>query len=84
MNLDLLQLQIGSKSLPEYPIRGHAACFCNSRKAFGVQANSLDVIHINGLSYRSNRISCGIDCERMLGLAFTGQNTKSALMTVKL
>jgi hypothetical protein len=79
-----LQVQIGSKLLPEYPIRSHAECFYNLRKALGIQANSLHAIDIHGQTYRSNRFICGIDCEKMLGLAFTGQNTKNALMTVKL
>jgi hypothetical protein len=26
----------------------------------------------------------GLDCENVLGLAFTGQNTKNSLMTVRL
>ena len=82
--IKFLQLQIGSKLLPEYPIRSHAECFYNLRKILGVQANSLRAIDITGDSYRSNRFICGIDCEKMLGLAFTRQNTKNALMTIKL
>ena len=70
--------------LPEYPIISHAACFYDLSKALGIQANSLHAIDIHGQSFRSNRFICGIDCERLLGLAFTGQNTKNALMTVKL
>ena len=75
---------MGSKLLPEYPIRSHAECFYSLRKTLGIQANSLHAIDITGESYRSNKFICGIDCEKMLGLAFTGQNTKNALMTIKL
>jgi hypothetical protein len=81
--MEILQSQIGSKLLPEYLIRSHAECFYNFRKALGIQANSLHAIDISGHAYRSNRFVCGIDCEKMLGLAFTGQNTKNALVTVK-
>ena len=70
--------------LPEYPIRTHAECFYDLRTALGIQANSLQAIDIHGQSYRSNRFICGIDCERLPGLAFTGRHTKNALMTVKL
>ena len=84
MSLHFLQLQIGSKLLPEYPIRSHAGCFYNLRKSLGIQDNSLHAVDISGQAYRSNTFICGIHCERMLGLAFTGQNTKNALMTVKL
>jgi hypothetical protein len=54
------------------------------RKSSGIQAHSLHAVDITGHAYRSNEFVCGIDCEKMLGLTFTGQNTKTALMTVKL
>jgi hypothetical protein len=82
--IKVLQLQMGSKLLPEYPIRSHAECFYNLRNSLGIQANSLHAVDITGQSYRSNKFVCGIDCEKMLGLAFADQNTKKALMTVKL
>jgi hypothetical protein len=79
-----MQLQIGSKVMPEYPIRSHAECFYSLSKALGIQANNLHATNINGQSSRSSKFVCGIDCEKMLGLAFTCQNTKNALMTIKL
>jgi hypothetical protein len=78
-----LQLSIGSKLYPEYPIRYHAACFYNLRKSLGVQANSLHAVDIKGNEYRNNKFVVGFDTEKMLGLAFTGVNTKNSLMTVK-
>jgi hypothetical protein len=84
MKLQFLQSQIVSKLLPEYPSKSHAECFYNFRKALGIQANSLNAIDISGQSYRSNRFACGTDCKKMLGLGFTGQNTKDALVTVKI
>jgi hypothetical protein len=78
------QVQIGSKLFPEYPIRSHAECFYSLRKALGVQANNLHSIDIDGNSYRNNKFIIGIDTERLLGLAFTGTNTRNNLMTVHL
>jgi hypothetical protein len=78
-----LQLSIGSKLYPEYPIKSHAECFYNLRKSLGVQANSLHAVDIKGNEYRTNKFVVGFDTERMLGLAFTGCNTKNSLMTVK-
>jgi hypothetical protein len=67
-----LQLQLGSKLLPDYPSKSHAECFYNLRKAFGIQANNLHAIDLNCQSYRSHKLVSGVDCENMLGLSFTG------------
>jgi hypothetical protein len=79
-----LQLQIGSFLIPQYPIRSHAECFYSLRKALGIQSNSIANIDIDGNSYRNNKFIVGIDCEKILGLAFTGMNTKNSLMTVRM
>ena len=78
-----LQSVIGSNLFPETGIRSHAECFYNLRKVLGVQANSLHSVDIKGDDYRSNKFVVGFDTEKMLGLAFTGCNTKNSLMTVK-
>jgi hypothetical protein len=78
------QVQIGSKLFPEYPIKSHAECFYSLRKALGVQANNLHSIDINGNEYRNNKFIVGIDTEKLLGLSFTGTNTRNSLMTVHL
>ncbi len=82
--IESLQLQIGAQLIPQYPIRSHAECFYSLRKSLGIQANSLHSVDINGNDYRNNKFIVGLDCEKLLGLAFTGMNTKNSLMTVKL
>ena len=82
--IESLQLQVGAFMMPQYPIRSHAECFYSLRKSLGIQANSLHSVDINGNDYRNNKFIVGIDCEKLLGLAFTGMNTKNSLMTVKL
>jgi hypothetical protein len=79
-----LQLQIGSKLFPEYPIKSHAEAFYSLRKALGVQSNALHSIDIDGTSYRNNKFIVGFDTEKLLGLSFTGMNTRNNLMTVHL
>ena len=79
-----LQVQIGSKLYPEYPMRSHSECFYSLRKALGLQANNLHSIDIDGDSYRSNKFIVGIDTEKLLGLSFTGSNTRNSVMTVHL
>ena len=78
------QLQIGSKLFPEYPIKTHAEAFYSLRKALGIQANNLHSIDIDGNDYRNNKFIIGIDTEKLLGLSFTGMNTRNNLMTVHL
>ena len=79
-----LQLQIGAKLFPEYPIKSHAEAFYSLRKALGIQANNLHSIDINGNSYRNNKFIVGFDTEKLLGLSFTGMNTRNNLMTIHL
>ena len=71
-----LQLMVGSKMYPEYPIRSHAECFYNLRKSLGVQANYLHAVDIKGHEYRNHKFVVGFDKEDMLGLPFTGCITK--------
>ena len=78
------QLQIGSKLFPEYPIKTHAEAFYSLRKALGIQANNLHSIDMDGNEYRCNKFVVGIDTEKLLGLSFTGMNTRNNLMTVHL
>ena len=78
-----LQLMIGSKMYPEYPIRSHAESFYTLRKTSGVQAGSLHAVDIKGNEYRNNNFVVGFDTEQMLGLAFTGANTNKSVMTIK-
>jgi hypothetical protein len=79
-----LQLMVGSKMYPEYPIRSHAECFYNLRKSLGIQANALHSIDIKGDEYRNHKIVVGFDTATMLGLSFSGANTKNSLMSIKL
>jgi hypothetical protein len=82
--IQLLQLFIGSKLFPEYPMKSHAECYYSLRKALGVQANNLHNVDITGLEYRNNEFIVGFDTEKLLGLSFTGYNTRNSLMTMRL
>jgi hypothetical protein len=78
------QLQIGAKLFPEYLIKCHAEAFYSLRKSLGIHANNLHSIDIDGNEYRNNKFIVGIDTEKLLGLSFTGMNTRNNLMTVHL
>ena len=44
----------------------------------------MHIIDMQGNEYRNNKFIIGLDCEQILGLAFTGMNTKTSLMMVRL
>ena len=62
--IQYLQLMIGSKMYPEYPIRSHAECFYSLRKSLGVQANSLHALDIKGNEYPNNKLVVGSNTEK--------------------
>jgi hypothetical protein len=82
--INYLALQVGATMMPQYPIRSHAECYYSLKKSLGIQSNTLYNIDIDGNEYRNNKFIVGIDCEKILGLAFTGMNTKNSLMTIKM
>ena len=82
--IESLQLQVGASMTSQYPIRIHAECYYNLRKSLANQGNTMHIIDIQGNEYRNNKFIIGLDCENLLGLAFTGMNTKNSSMTVDL
>ena len=54
------------------------------RKSIGIQANNLHSIDIEGVDYRNNKLIVGVDTEKLLGLSFTGMNTRNNLTTLHL
>ena len=82
-DIENLQFQVGAFLMPQYPIQSHAECYYSLKKSLGIAANSLHGIDIDGNEYRNDKFIVGIDCEKLLGLSFTGMNTKTSLMTVK-
>jgi hypothetical protein len=70
--------------IPQHPIRSHAECCYSLRKRLGIQSNSLQSIDIDGNDDRNNKFIVGLDCEKLLGVSFTGVNTKNSLVTIKL
>ena len=75
-----LQLMVGSKMYPNYPIISHAECVYNLSKSLGVQANSSHAVDIKGNECGDNEFVVGFDTERILGPASTGANNKTSLI----
>ena len=78
------QIQIGSKLIPEYPMRSVAECFYQLRKTLGIHTSSFYNVDIKNWEYTSCKFKIGIDTEKVLAAGFTGLNTKAGdLMTIK-
>ncbi len=75
--IESLQVQIGSTQIPQYPVQSHAECFYLLKKALGYHVSDIHSIDINGAEYRNNKFVIGIDTERLLGVPFSGTNTKT-------
>ena len=67
------QVSVGSKNMPDYPIRSHAEAFSQLRKC--MKAESFD---ITPNEYRRRKFVLGLDFEKAgAGVGFSGMNTKS-------
>ena len=79
------QVQIGSKMIPEYPVRSLAQAFYELRKALGIASSPFHSISITADQYLDTHSIMGIDTERILEAGFTGINTRAGyLMTFRI
>ena len=72
-----MQLQIGSKLFPEYPIRSHAEAYYQLRKTLGHASSSIHNFDIDSHEYRNYKLIMAVDTERVLEAGFTGMNTRA-------
>ena len=80
-----IQLQIGSKLYPEYPVRSVAEAFYQLRKCMGTETSNFHSLDIKPFDYRTHKFIAAFDTEKNLGSAFTGINLKQgSLMTLKM
>jgi hypothetical protein len=80
-----LQLQVGSKLIPEIPIRSSAEAYYHLRKALGShQPGSTYSVNIPEREYRTSKFIVAFDCERQTNTGFSGLNTRTGdLITLK-
>jgi hypothetical protein len=80
-----MQLTIGSKMYPEYPVRSLQEAFYQLRKCMGTETSNFHSLDITPQQYRSHKFIAAFDTEKNLGSAFTGINIKQgSLMTLKM
>ena len=79
-----IQAQIGSKMVPEQPVRSHAEAFYSLKKCLGVQASALHSFNITGQEFRRLKFILGLDTEKILQASFSGENTRNgSLINIK-
>ena len=64
-------IQIGSKSVPEYPVKSLAESLSQLRKTVGGS------FQMYGRWYRTSKYIIGLDLEKVSGAGFTGMSTKA-------
>ena len=78
-----VQLQIGGKKFPEYPLRSLAESYSALRKCMGIQSSIFHSIDINPFDHRTHKFIVGIDTEKVLQASFSGENIKNgSLLTI--
>jgi hypothetical protein len=79
-----LQIQIGSKLYPEYPIRSLAEAFYQLRKTLGLHFGN-DSMAVQPRYYRQDSFIASVDLEKVLGSSFTSQNTMDGqIMSIRM
>jgi len=79
-----IQVQVGSKLFPEYPIRSTAEAFSQLRKTMGIHQSPFHSLDLKGAEYREYKFIAAVDTEKVLEAGFTGLNTRSGdMMTIK-
>ena len=79
-----IQAQIGSKMVPEQPVRSHAEAFYSLKKCLGIQSSALHSFNITGQEFRRLKFILGLDTEKILSASFSGENTRQgSLINIK-
>ena len=78
------QVQMGSKMIPEYPIRSLAEAFYHLRKTLGINSTNAQMNMVQRY-YRDHKFVLALQCEKMSGANFTGINTRAGeLLTLRM
>jgi len=81
-----IQLNVGSKVFPVYPIDSTASCLYELRKAMKNNFTDINSCNINSDTYRSNKFVTAFNLckDSDSEISFAGYNTKNATMVLKL
>jgi hypothetical protein len=84
-NANELQIQVlvGNKTFPVFPIRSAAEAYVQLKKSLGIHGSTFHSISIDSLTkYCSSHFIVGIDTEKVLGASFSGINCRQDLISI--
>jgi hypothetical protein len=78
-----IQVLVGNKTFPVFPIRSGAEAYYQLKKALGVHGSAFHSISIDTLNkYMFDHFIVGIDTEKVLGASFSGINCRQDLISI--
>jgi hypothetical protein len=78
-----IALQIVAKKFPEHPLASQAETFAALKKSMGIHNSAFHSLDISPEQYRRHKFIVGLDCEKVLGASFSGENLKNgSLLTL--
>ena len=69
-----IALRIGAEKIPEYPLTSQAETFSALKKCMGIHNSALHSLDISPEEYRRHKFIVGLDCQKVLGASFSGEN----------
>jgi hypothetical protein len=79
-----LQMLVGNKTFPVFPMRSGAEQYYQLKKSLGIHGSAFHSISIDTLAkYMSDHYIVGIDTEKVLGASFSGINCRQDLITIQ-
>ena len=72
-----IQIQLGSKLYPEYPVRSITECFYHLRKALNLPTFHQHSISSQWLEYKESEFIFGFNLEKVPDSSYTGINTRA-------
>ena len=79
-----MQVQVGSKLFPEYPLRSLSESYAQLKKAVGILGSNFHSMSVTPTQYRNEHFVAGIDTEKSIGASWTGLSTRAGdLLSVR-
>ena len=71
------QIQIGSKLIPEFPVKSQSETFHHLKKSLGIHGSAFHSVSITPAQYINDHFIIGVDTEKVLEVGYSGMNTKN-------
>ena len=78
-----MQVLVGNKTFPVFPIRSTAEAYYQLKKSLGIHGSAFHSLSIDTITkYGSSHFIIGIDTEKVLGASFSGINCRQDLISI--